>query len=207
MPPPPMPRPPMGSAGEHHMEGGQADKYAFNFSDATIRAGFIRKVFTLVTLMVSILWLWLIRFTFFHQVTSFFFLVGRFNSLTHIWRWALILICLILIHFFQFLNFEFSEFCDSARRGGCDDGHSVLPRGNPRQCPHQHGALLVVLVSFAFIVHIFHFLSCLFAFPYSDFCRWRTCLSVVRVEVGRVYLIYSLIAWRVGKISTSDTLG
>ena len=190
MPPPPMPRPPMGSAGEHHMEGGQADKYAFNFSDATIRAGFIRKVFTLVTLMVSILWLWMIDQV--HMLPpGNFFLVGRFNSLTHIWRWALILICLILIHFFQFLNFEFSEFCDSARRGGCDDGHSVLPRGNPRQCPHQHGALLVVLVSFAFIVHIFHFLSRLFAFHYSDFCRCPNCrLSVVRVG-RRVYRIYS----------------
>ena len=36
-------------------EGGYDPKYGMQFSDASIRAGFIRKVFILVTIMVSYL--------------------------------------------------------------------------------------------------------------------------------------------------------
>lgn len=50
---PQQPPPPMGAAA-HNMENGDGDKYAFNFSDRTIRAAFVRKVFILVTVMLGI---------------------------------------------------------------------------------------------------------------------------------------------------------
>ncbi|KJH52307.1 hypothetical protein DICVIV_01509 [Dictyocaulus viviparus] len=55
--PPPMPHPNMMGMGAnpHYMEGGESDKYNLHFSDRTIRAAFVRKVF----FMVSIMWCFL----------------------------------------------------------------------------------------------------------------------------------------------------
>ncbi|CAI4223533.1 unnamed protein product [Auanema sp. JU1783] len=55
-PPPFMPPPHPGMMGMAGMaeEGNAGDKYHFNFNDRTIRAAFIRKVFTLVTIMLLV---------------------------------------------------------------------------------------------------------------------------------------------------------
>ncbi|EYB92964.1 hypothetical protein Y032_0188g1160 [Ancylostoma ceylanicum] len=56
--PPPMPHPNMmgmgGNANPHYAEGGEADKYNLQFSDRTIRAAFVRKVFFLVAIMLGV---------------------------------------------------------------------------------------------------------------------------------------------------------
>uniref|UniRef100_A0A1I7XFF1 Protein lifeguard 1 n=1 Tax=Heterorhabditis bacteriophora TaxID=37862 RepID=A0A1I7XFF1_HETBA len=52
--PPPMPHPSMMNANPHYAEDGHSDKYNLNFSDRTIRAAFVRKVFALVAIMLGV---------------------------------------------------------------------------------------------------------------------------------------------------------
>ncbi|VDN29401.1 unnamed protein product, partial [Cylicostephanus goldi] len=52
--PPPMPHPNMMGGNPHYAEGGEADKYNLQFSDRTIRAAFVRKVFFLVAIMLGV---------------------------------------------------------------------------------------------------------------------------------------------------------
>ncbi|KAJ1368830.1 Pfam:UPF0005 [Parelaphostrongylus tenuis] len=71
--PPPMPHPNMMGMGgnPHYAEGGESNKYNLQFSDRTIRAAFVRKVFFMVAIMLGVVAL-MTAIPFFNRDTKLF---------------------------------------------------------------------------------------------------------------------------------------